>query len=128
MSRPKFNSIFANEINSYLDYKISAGYLEKSFCNHLRNFDRFCISHEVTKLLFTVELAEKWIKRNDNEATTTHYSRINGVKQFLIYLNRKGYDVFVTRDICFKPTDFQPYIYSDDEVIRYFFAGYEKRM
>ena len=122
MSRPKFNSVFANEINSYLDYKISAGYLEKSFCNHLRNYDQFCICHEITKPVFTAELAEKWIKRNDNEATTTHYSRINGVKQFLIYLSRKGYDVFVTRDICFKPTDFQPYIYSDDEVIQYFSA------
>jgi hypothetical protein len=29
------------------------------------------------------------------------YSRINGIKQFLIYLNRKGYHVFVTRDISF---------------------------
>jgi len=122
MSRPKFNSVFANEINSYLDYKISAGYLEKSFCNHLRNYDRFCICQEITKPVFTAELAEKWIKRNDSEATTTHYSRINGIKQFLIYLSRKGYDVFVTRDICFKPTDYQPYIYSDDEVMRYFSA------
>ena len=70
MSRPKFSSIFANEINNYLDYKISAGYSEKSFCNHLRKFDRFCICHEITKPVFTVGLAEKWIKRNDNEATT----------------------------------------------------------
>lgn len=122
MSRPRFNSIFASEINTYLDYKLSSGYLEKSFYNHLRKFDNFCICHEVTKPLFTRQLAEEWIKRNDNEATTTHYSRINGVKQFLIYISRKGYDVFVTRDISFKNTDFQPYIYSDDEVQRYFLA------
>lgn len=31
MSRPGFNSIFASEINTYLDYKVSPGYLEKSF-------------------------------------------------------------------------------------------------
>lgn len=120
MSRPIFKSIFTNEINSYLDYKISSGYLEKSFYNHLRKFDQFCIFHELTKLVFTRELAMEWIKRNDNEATTTHYSRVNGVKQFLIYLNSKGYNVFVTMDISFKQTDFQPYIYSDDEVKRYF--------
>ena len=110
MSRQEFNSIFANEINGYLDYKILSGYSEKSFYNNLRKFDQFCIYHEVTKPVFTGQLAAEWIKRNENEATTTHYSRINGVKQFLIYLSRKGYDVFVTRDIRFKQTDFQPYI------------------
>lgn len=122
MNRPKFTSVFANEMNSYIDFKISSGYSEKSFCNHLRKFDHFCVSNKLTKLVLTRELATEWIKRNDNEATTTHYSRINGVKQFLIYLRCKGYDVFVTRDICFKHTEFQPYIYSDDEVRRYFLA------
>lgn len=122
MSRPKFNSIFANEMNSYLDYKKSFGYSEKSFCYHLKKFDQFCICHKVNKPVFTGQLATEWIKRHDNEATTTHYSRINGIKQFLIYLCHKGYDVFVTRDIRFKKTDFQPYIYSDNDVQRYFYA------
>jgi integrase len=120
MIRSNFNSVFANEINSYLDYKISSGYSEKSYCYHLRQFDQFCIYHKVTNPVFTAQLATEWIKKNNNEATTTHYSRINGVKQFLIYLSHKGYDVFITRDICFKQTDFQPYIYTDDEVQRYF--------
>lgn len=120
MKRPKFTCVFANEMDAYLDYKMSSGYQEKSFYTHLRNFDRFCIKNALTSPVFTRELADEWIKRRKNEATTTHYSRINGVKQFLIYLSKKEYSVFVTRDIAFKQTQFQPYIYSEDEIRRYF--------
>jgi len=39
-----------------------------------------------------------------------------------MFLSRKGYDVFITRDIRFKPTEFQPHIYTDAEIRRYFHA------
>lgn len=54
--------------------------------------------------------------------STTQYSRINGIKQFLIYLKRSGFNVFVTRDISFKQTDFQPHIYTEEEIKGYFHA------
>jgi integrase len=38
------------------------------------------------------------------------------------YLSLKGYDVFLMHDIYFKATDFQPHIYTDDEIRRYFEA------
>ena len=122
MERPKFNSVFMYEMYAYLDFKRSSGYEESNFYSNLRTFDRFCTDNSVEKVSFSTELADEWIKRRTNEASTTHYSRINSVKQFLIYLSRKNYSVFVTRDICFKQTDFQPHIYSVDEIRRYFLA------
>jgi len=122
MERPKFNSVFVYEMYAYLDFKRSSGYEESNFYSNLRTFDRFCTDNSVEKVSFSRELADEWIKRRTNEASTTHYSRINSVKQFLIYLSRKNYSVFVTRDICFKQTDFQPHIYSVDEIRRYFLA------
>ncbi len=115
MDRLVFRCIFANEIRAYLNNKVSSGYQEKSFYYHMKNFDRFCIGHALTTPVFTRELADEWLKRRKGEATTTHYSRINAIKQFLIYLNKKGYDVFVTRDISFKQTQFQPHIYTKNE-------------
>ena len=38
------------------------------------------------------------------------------------YLSLKGYDVFLMHDVFFKATDFQPHIYTDDEILRYFSA------
>jgi integrase len=120
MGRPSFESAFAGEINAYLDYHAAAGRLECSFYNGLRNFDKFCVEHEIGELVFTKEDAAKWMQKKDFEASTTHYSRVNGIKHFLIYLSKKGYNVFITRDVKFKPTDFQPHIYADDEIERYF--------
>jgi integrase/recombinase XerD len=122
MNRPVFQSVFADEMNSYLDYKISSGYKAASFYINLRRFDRFCAYQEIKEPIFTADDAVKWIQRREDEATTTHYSRINGTKQFLVYLSQKGYDVFVTRDIRFKPTEFQPHIYTEDEARRYLHA------
>lgn len=122
MNKPVFHSVFADEMNSYLDYKVSSGYKAVSFYVNLRHFDRFCVQQGIKEPVFTTEDAVKWIQKKDNEATTTHYSRVNGIKQFLIFLSRKGYDVFVTRDIRFKPTEFQPHIYTEDEIKRYFHA------
>lgn len=122
MKRPEFICVFSKEINAYLDYKVSSGYTEKNFYTHLRHFEHFCNKHVLTEPVFTKELAQEWIKKCDQEASTTHYSRINGIKHFLSYLNKKGYDVYVTRDIAFRKTEFQPHIYTDDEISRYFHA------
>ena len=122
MSRSKFKSVFSEEMDQYLDYIVASGYKERSYCNHLRQFDRFCIQSEICQPVFTSQNATEWIQRKENEASTTHYSRVNGIKQFLIYLSRKGCNVFVTRDISYRKTDFQPHIYTEDEIARYFHA------
>lgn len=122
MSRPEFKSGFADEINKYLDYKVSSGYKEKSFIIVLRKFDRFCVNRGITTVAFSREDADAWSEKQDSEATTTHYARVNKVKCFMEYLSMKGYDVYLLHDVFFKATDFQPHIYSDDEITRYFKA------
>lgn len=117
-----FHSVFAEEMNAYLDYRVSSGYKAVSFQVRLRQFDYFCVEQGIQEPIFTTKDAAKWMQKKDTEATTTHYSRINGIKQFLTFLSQKGYDVVVTRDIRFKPTDFQPHIYTEDEIRRYFQA------
>lgn len=120
--RPVFISSFADEMNSYLDDKSATGFSEESFQQRLKMFDRFCAETGNAEKTFTAEQAQKWIERKPKESTTTHYGRVNAAKQFLLYLRLKGYDVVVVRDVKFHPTEFQPYIYSDDEVKRYFEA------
>lgn len=122
MSRPEFKSGFAAEINSYLDYKVACGYKEQSFNIILREFDHFCIRRGITYVVFTKDDADAWSEKRDTEASTSHYARVNKVKCFMEYLSLKGYDVFLMHDVFFKATDFQPHIYTDDEILRYFSA------
>jgi len=122
MNRLDFKSVFSEEMDQYLNCIVASGYKEKSYYYHLRQFDRFCTEHGICQPVFSSQHATEWIQRKENEASTTHYSRINGIKQFLRYLNCKGYHVFVTRDISHTQTDFQPHIYTEDEITRYFHA------
>lgn len=118
----EFKSIFSEEIQNYLNDKLSAGFKAKSYMPFLIKFDKFCQLQGIEQPVFSEENAEIWIQRLDSEAHTTHYSRINATKHFLTYLSLKNYDVYLVRDIKFKGTDFQPHIYTEEESLRYFMA------
>lgn len=122
MSRPVFHSVFADEINQYLDHKIASGFSEKSFSIILKSFDGFCSRRGIDSISFTRSDADAWQEKRKTEATTSHYARVNKIKNFLEYLHLKGYDVYLMHDVFFKGTDFQPHIYTDDEILRYFQA------
>jgi len=122
MKSPVFESVFKDELAAYVDAKVAAGFQERSFKSHLRLFDKFCKKHALATPIFTEELANEWYVRREGEATKTHYSRINTAKHFLAHLQKHGYNVYVTRDVSFRKTQFQPHIYSNDEIQRYFQA------
>jgi len=122
MRARNFSSVFADELNKYLDLQISYGFKEISYLSNLRLFDRFCASQVCAMSGFTRELADRWVQLRQGEATTTRYSRVNTAKNFLIYLRNNGFDVYVTRDAAKGSTDFKPHIYSYDEIERYFKA------
>lgn len=122
MGESCFSSGLAGEMVNYLTYKEASGYKRSSFIKPLSAFDRFCVERGIKAVTFTEADARAWAEKKPSEAVTTHYSRVNFVKNFLIYLNRKGYDVFVPRDVKSIPTDFKPHIYTDEETTRYFYA------
>ena len=118
--RPTFQSIFKDEMYEYLDIRKENGFDEKSFISGLKLFDSFCTNAGISEKAFSKEDANDWVARRMNEGSTTHYSRINCVKQFLIFMRLKGMPVYVTRDIRFHPTEFKPHIYTSDEIEKYF--------
>lgn len=122
MERYEFSSIFADEIQNYINNKSSAGYNGENFRRCLIGFDRFCNEYSLDEPVFTTFHASKWIEQRDGESHTTHYSRVNASKHFLTYLSIKGYKVYVVRDIKYKGTDFEPHIYTTEETEKYFLA------
>jgi len=124
-----FESVFAHDMSAYLEAKTSAGYQKRSFYPHLRKFDKFCMEQKLCTSRFTEQHASQWCKRHEGEASTTHYTRINAIRHFLIFLKNRGNDVYITRNIAFKETQYQPHIYSIQEIERYFYAvdSFERR-
>ena len=111
-----FKSVFADELTAYVDSKVAGGFHAESYTFSLKKFDEYCIQIHLSDKTFTVKNAADWLLKRDDEAVTTHYSRVNTSKNFLKYLALKGYDVYVVRDVRFIDTDFRPHIYTDDEV------------
>jgi len=120
MSVRGFSSVFADELDRYLDHKTSCGFKEVSYLSDLRLFDRFCISQMISQPVFARDVADKWIQLRKGESTTNRYGRVNTAKNFLIYLRNNGYEVFVTKDVATGNSNFTPHIYSYDEIERYF--------
>jgi integrase len=117
-----FVSIFAQELNVYIEAKLNAGYQERSFIHKLRLFDKFCVAQKLDTPVLSAHLANEWYKKRDGEASTTHYSRINVTKHFLIFLKNRGIDVYIPRNITRKATQYKPHIYTVQEIERYFHA------
>lgn len=122
MARYKFISVFADEIGNYIKDKETAGFNGNNFRRNLIAFDRFCAQQNIEEPVFTNGHASLWLEQRESESHTTHYSRINASKHFLNYLSIKGYDIYLIRDIKYKGSDFQPHIYTNEEVERYFLA------
>lgn len=120
MNRPGFTSVFAEDFDSYIDYRENCGVKAEADYTDLRKLDRFLASKDLDAKRFPPELADEWMLPLPNESPLGHYKRINNSKRFLSYLFVKGYEVFVIRDIRSPRTDFIPHIYSKEETERYF--------
>lgn len=122
MNKYGYVSGMADEMAQYIDYKVRSGFKEKSYIVPMKKFDRFCLSRGITGITFTENDSNELLIKKENEADSSHYARINFAKNFLIYLSRKGYSVYIPQDIKSLPTQFTPHIYTDDEILRYFRA------
>lgn len=122
MNKYGYVSGMADEMTLYIDYKVRSGFMEKSYIHRMRKFDRFCAARGITDISFTEDDSRAWGEKRPDEAEYCHYDRINLVKNFMIYLSRKGYSVYIPKDIKSLPSTFTPHIYTDDEISRYFEA------
>ena len=104
-----------------MDFKRNLGYkfkVEYEFTI----FDRFTIENNEKTIGFTREFTDKWGEKRANESDVTRYKRINRIRNFSIYLNQLGYSSYIPRQLNkYKPT-FIPYIFSREEICRFFSA------
>lgn len=122
MNRPTFTSAFSDEINTFLDYRMSTGLCINQDILYLKKLDAYLKENKVDASGFDAEQASSWRSRRVNESGHGHYMRVNFTKRFFEYLFAKGYKVALLRDVKPPKTNFVPHIYSDEEIERYFNA------
>lgn len=114
-----FKSSIAPIIKSYVEFKRSLGYKFQDTCV-FGTLDRFLCEQEYKLLELSEDVLSKWCERHSNESEVTWYKRINGVRNLCIYMNGIGYPSHVPRLPRRYTTTFKPYIFTQDELKRFF--------
>ena len=116
-----FKSNMAPLIKSYVDFKRNLGYKFQYTCV-LRNLDLFLYEQTYKSLGLTEEILSKWSERRPTESDVTWYKRIDDIRNLSIYLNGIGYPSFVPRMPKRYVSTFKPYIFTEEELRRFFEA------
>lgn len=116
-----FKSSIAPLIKSYVDFKRSLGY-KFQYTYVFGNLDRFLSEHAYESLGLSEEILNQWSEPRPNERDVTRYKRIDDIRNLSIYLNEMGYPSYVPRLPRRYTTTFKPYIFTDEELQRFFEA------
>lgn len=119
----KPSSFLANEIESFIAFKINVGYQRQSFYRELNRFDRFLNERSIQEGEITYELIDDFIHRKEGRSSSSMSNEWFVLKGFFNYLYDKGYKIPLLHnsDIPVKK-NFTPHIYTAVEIERYFEA------
>jgi integrase/recombinase XerD len=115
----EYKSALAPFLRSYVAFKRSLGYkMQYTWVFH--NLDRFLWERAYESIGLREKILSSWCERRANEGERTWYQRIVDVKNFAVYLNGLGYPSFVPRLPKRYCSTFTPYIFSQEELARFF--------
>lgn len=119
---PVFCSAFANLMQGFVAEKRAGGCKYRSEVVYLRDLDRFLSQTPHTSGEFPKDIVERWTRKRPNERPNTHVNRIGIVRQFALYLNRRGIPAYVPPPGTGSPDHygFIPRIFTHAEVQRIF--------
>lgn len=121
MKKYAYSSMFAQNIEGLIKEKKALGYKYEAEAAALKRFDDFCIKFQGDTNKLSKELVYAWNECQPHETQGNMNGRISIVRQLGKYMANLGYDayVFPTR-MHPKGAKYIPYIYSDEELIKFF--------
>ena len=118
----EFESVYGSFISQYIAFKRSLGYKYIQAEFRFRVFDRFAVKEKCEQVGLTKDLFEKWMEPIPNEKESNRYRRVNELINFSRYLNDLGIASYCPRNIPHIRSGFSPYIFTHDEISRFFAA------
>ncbi|WP_304433335.1 tyrosine-type recombinase/integrase [Acutalibacter muris] len=121
----EFEGPLQEPIQNFVEEKRRLGNLYNAEAYLLRELSRIATSENCPRNVLTKELVHLWTAKKPTNSTVTHRSRCSIVRQLGQYMVRTGYDAYIASLVpinTFKKMEFTPYIFSDDELCRFFAA------
>ena len=127
MKSIKYNSIFSELIQDFIDYKRAAGYKYESETSYLKEFDELCCSLNIMTPVVTKELSDIWCTKKPHESErSSHQKRVSCIRQFALYLISSGYEAYIPINLEYiqhRKSKYSAYIFSHKETSRIFNAS-----
>lgn len=107
----------------FVEMKRSLGLQFTTQAEILQRFSRFTLTYPVQNQILSKELVDAWAQKRPQEQDTTWEHRVNTLRQFAIYLNHLGNDVYIPH--CRRKIHrnlYVPYIFTLDQLRQFFIA------
>lgn len=118
-----FEGQFKELLCDFVEFKRNLGYKYDTIPANLQRFSKFSLDYDIEKKSLSKQLVLDWTARRKNEGVKTWEHRASDLRQFALYLQNMGYDVFIPpgkRKV--SRGDFVPYIFTHEEMERFFKA------
>jgi integrase/recombinase XerD len=111
--------IFAELLTEFVAFKRSLGFKYDTVADELYRFSKFSTTFNSNELALTKEMVQAWNTKRPNEGHKNNTRRVYTVRQFALYLNTKGYKVYIAPpDKNSRDYTFIPYIFTQNEIER----------
>ncbi len=116
----RFHSILGDLMRSFINEKLACGYRYITEIRKLQRLDRFFCDKGLTTITLSKQVVEEWTAKQPHESPSTQKQRIALLRQFALYMHRRGLQVYVpdSRMTSMNRLDFTPYIFSHDQIHR----------
>jgi integrase/recombinase XerD len=110
-------------IENFISYTMMKGYKVKIYRRHLRQFEDYCATHGITMEVVTADVLSKWCYYRE-ESEQTKRTRMNMMIKYAKYLKIQCININIPhhRNHYGFPTHHEPYIFTTDELKRFFSA------
>ena len=106
----------------YIAFKRASGIKADKECQVLQRFVLFAEQWEPGVTTVTKEAAGRWETMSPEETPANQQHRKEVVRRFAEYLLSRGIEAFVYPKFRYVPTNFTPYIFTNEELSRFFTA------
>lgn len=111
---------FSELLEAFVQYKRNLGYKYDSTRENLQRFSKFTLNYNIENKILSKQLVTDWTSKRKNESVRGWAHRSSDLRQFAVYLQKLGYDVFIPPK-CHKTgyDEYIPYIFTHEEIERF---------
>ena len=118
-----YSSVFSDIFSEYIELNQAVGKNYDGDASAVWRFDKWCVENGITSKILTRKIYSQWCAVNPNEKNTSHRVRINVMNRAVNFLREYGRCDFTPQPAPRTTRSFTPYIFTQDEIQRFFDAA-----